>query len=181
MFPNILDYMFLILIVLCYLLSSLRAGPKQLFSFVAVIAAFIFAGRSYGEIASIFPEQVFPESFAGSFSFFIIFLAAFGIISLVGRLFENLFNRISFGIIDSFVNKGLGLLKGFMLGCMTVAVLMINYTLKEAPILPESVSLPHIMPAVRFIATLLPPTDQKLFNKTDQELQKTWTTSKQQS
>ena len=79
MFPNILDYMLLIYLFVCFLLSSLRAGPKQLFTFGVLLVSFMMTGNSYEAISSIFPPKVFPDSFAGAFGFLLTFLAIFGL------------------------------------------------------------------------------------------------------
>ena len=42
--PNILDFTILLFIAACYLLSSLRGGVKQIFSFAALIVSFVVAG-----------------------------------------------------------------------------------------------------------------------------------------
>ncbi len=179
MVPNILDYTLLIYIFVCYLLSSLRSGPKQAFSLIVLIASFVMAGKSYEAVAFIFPPQVFPEAFAGAFGFLLTFLAIFGGLSLASRLLEDVFKRVSFGIVDNIVTRGVGILKGFLLGCMTIAVIMVNYTLDESPVLSESLSLPYIMPAVGATAKLLPKSDQKLFAETYRELQMLWTRTRQ--
>jgi len=181
MFPNSLDYTLIIFIVCCYLLSTLRAGPKQLFSFVVIIISFILTGKSYEGVAAAFPREVFPQAFAGAFSFLLTFLAVFGLISLGGRMLEDFFKRLSFGPIDNIVNKGLGIVKGFLLGCMTIVVIMVQYTLDESPVLSESLILPHIMPAVRATAGMLTPADQKLFKQTDKELQQLWYTDSERT
>ena len=175
MFPNMLDYTFLILVVVCYLLSSLRAGPKQLFTFLVTVASFFMAARGYEGVASVFPEKVFPPGFAGAVSFFLVFLVILGGISLAGRIMEDFFKRLSFGTADAFINRGLGVVKGFMLGCMTVVVIMVNYSLDESPVLSESILLRHIMPVVRVTSKMLTPADKKLFLDTDRELQMLWT------
>ena len=174
MFPNILDYTLLIYLITCYMLSSLRAGPKQLFTFGILIVSFVMTGNSYEAVSSIFPPKVFPEAFAGAFGFLMTFLAVFGLLSLAGRLLDDFFKRVSFGPVDLFVTKGVGILKGVVLGAMTVVIIMVNYTLDESPVLEESVALPYFMPAVRFTATLLPKSDQKLFAQTEKELEMVW-------
>jgi hypothetical protein len=120
------------------------------------------------------PPKVFPSSFAGAFGFLVTFLVVFGLLSLVGRLFDDFFKRVSFGQVDAIVNRGLGIAKGIMLGCMTVVVIMVNYALDESPVLEESVTLPYIMPAVEETAKLMPKSDQKLFNETKRELEMVW-------
>ena len=57
---------------------------------------------------------------------------------------------------------------------MTVAVIMVHYTLDEGPVLSESMLLPYIMPGVRATAGMLPPLDQKLFKETERELRYLW-------
>ena len=174
MFPNILDYTLLIYLVTCYLLSSLRAGPKQLFTFGILIVSFIMTGNSYEAVSSVMPPKVFPDSFAGAFGFMVTFLVIFGLLSLTGRLFDDFFKRVSFGVVDAVVTKGVGLLKGVVLGCMTVVIIMVNYTLDESPVLDQSVALPYFMPGVRMTAMWLPKSDQKLFAETEKELEMVW-------
>jgi len=156
------------------MLSSLRAGPKQVFTFAVLIVSFVLTGNSYEAVSSIFPPKVFPESFAGAFGFLLTFLVIFGFISLAARLFDDFFKRVSFGPVDSYVTRGFGILKGVVLGCMTIVVIMVNYTLDESPILEESVALPYYMPLVKKTATLLSKSDQKLFAETEKELQMAW-------
>lgn len=174
MFPGLLDYTLLTYLVACYMLSSLRAGPKQLFTFGVLIVSLIMTGNSYDGVSSIFPPKVFPDSFAGAFGFLVTFLVIFGLLSLAGRLLDDFFKRVSFGVVDAIVAKGVGILKGVVLGCMTVAVIMVNYPLDESPVLTESVVLPHIMPAVKKTVLLLPKLDQKLFAETEKELKMEW-------
>ena len=178
MFPNILDYTLLIYLVACYLLSSLRAGPKQAFSFLLLVLSFVLTGKSYEGVAIVFPKQVFPEGFAGAFGFLLTFLVIFGGVSLAARLLEDVLKRVSFGVVDNIVSRGLGILKGLVLGWMTIVIIMVNYTLDESPVLSESVSLPYVMPGVRITAKLLTPMDQKLFAQTDRELRMLWTRTK---
>ena len=175
MFPNLLDYTLLTYLIACYMLSSLRAGPKQLFTFGVLVISLIMTGNSYDAVSSIFPPKVFPDSFAGAFGFLVTFLIIFGLLSLAGRLFDDFFKRVSFGVADAFIAKGIGILKGLLLGCMTVVVIMVNYPLDEAPVLYESVALPYMMPVVKKTVLLLPKSDQKLFTETEKELKMEWT------
>ena len=173
MIPNILDFIFLIFIVSCYFLSSLRGGVKQIFSFLSVIVSFFVAGRYYLNVAAVFPEKVFPESFAGAAGFFTVFLVVFGAISLFGRLFDGIFKRLHFGGIDRFVSVFIGLLKGFTLGCITIVILLINYP-ADSPVLVNSVGTPYIFPAVKVLVKLLPEDEQKEFIAKEIELREIW-------
>ena len=89
MIPNILDFTILLFIVACYFLSSLRGGVKQIFSFAVLIVSFVVAGMSYPGVAGGFPDKVFPEEFANATGLVVVFLLAFGLFSLVGRLFDG--------------------------------------------------------------------------------------------
>ena len=76
----------------------------------------MIAGRNYWDVGKVFPEKVFPESFAGAVGFLVVFLLAFGIVSLIGRFLDGIFKQIHFGVIDLFVSITIGILKGLTLG-----------------------------------------------------------------
>jgi uncharacterized membrane protein required for colicin V production len=174
MIPNILDFIFLIFIVSCYFLSSLRGGVKQIFSFLSIIGSFFVAGMYYLNVAAVFPEKVFPESFAGAAGFSTVFLVVFGAISLFGRFFlDGIFKRLHFGGIDRFVSIFVGLLKGFTLSCITIVILLINYP-ADSPVLTDSLGVPYMIPAAKVIIKLLPEEEQKEFIAQEIELREIW-------
>lgn len=131
----------------------------------------------YLDVAAVFPEKVFPESFAGAAAFSAVFLAAFGTVSLFGRLFlDGIFERLHFRGIDRFVSIFIGLLKGFTLGCIAIVILLINYP-AESPVLVNSVGTPYILPAVKVLVKLLPEDGQKEFITKERELREIWESS----
>ena len=152
--PNILDFTILLFIVACYFLSSLRGGVKQIFSFAALIVAFVVAGMSYPGVSAALPDKVFPEEFANATGLVVVFVLAFGIISLLLRFFDGLFKRLHFGGIDRLINIVLGVLKGFTLGCISIAILMVSYP-ADSPILTKSVGTRYILPAAKAFTKLL--------------------------
>jgi len=171
--PNFLDFVFLIFLIACYFLSALRGGSKQIFSLAAIILSFVIAGRNYWDVGKVFPEKVFPESFAGAVGFVVVFLLAFGIVSLIGRFLDGIFKQIHFGVIDRFVSIAIGILKGLTLGCMTVVILMLNYP-ADALIVTDSIISPYILPAAHKFVTLLPQKEQEEFFGKEADLQKFW-------
>jgi len=171
--PNFLDFVFLIFLIACYFLSSLRGGSKQIFSLAAIILSFAIAGRNYWDVGKVFPEKVFPESFAGTVGFVVIFLLVFGIISLLGRFLDGIFKQIHFGGIDRFVSIAVGIVKGLTLSCMTVVILMVNYP-ADALILTDSITTPYILPVAHKFARLLPQKEQKDFFSKEADLQTFW-------
>jgi len=177
MAPNFLDFVCLIFLIACYFLSSLRGGSKQIFSLAAIIFSFVIAGRNYWDVSKVFPENVFPESFAGTIGFVGVFLLVFGIVSLIGRFLDGIFKQLHFGAIDRFVSIAIGILKGLTLGCMTVVILMVNYP-ADASILTNSIISPYILPAAHKFATLLPNKEQKEFLGKESDLQKFWEKNK---
>ena len=177
MAPNLLDFVLLIFLIACYFLSSLRGGSKQVFSLAASIFSFVIAGRNYWDVGRVFPEKVFPESFAGTLGFVIVFVLVFMIISLIGRFLDGIFKRIHFGGIDRFISIGVGILKGLTLGCMTVVILVVNYP-SDASILTDSVAAPYVLPAAHRFAKLLPQKEQKDFFDSEADLRTFWEKNK---
>jgi uncharacterized membrane protein required for colicin V production len=177
MAPNLFDFALLIFLIACYFLSSLRGGSKQIFSLAAIIFSFVIAGRNYWDVGKIFPEKVFPESFAGAIGFVAVFLLVFGVVSLIGRFLDGIFKQIHFGGIDRFVSITIGILKGLTLGCLTFVIIMVNYP-ADAPILTNSITGPYIFPAVRKFAKLLPKKEQKEFFTKETDLRTFWEKNK---
>lgn len=174
MIPNILDFILLIFVIACFFLSSLRGGAKQIFSFVVIVISFMVASNTYGNIAKVLPEKVFPQSFAGTAGFVVVFLLVFGLISFVGRFLDEIFKRISFGRVDGILSRIVGIIKGVTLGGMAVVILMINYP-ADTSILTGSVACRYIiMPAVNKVATLLPQEEGKKFSDNEKQLKKIW-------
>lgn len=171
--PNVLDFIILAFVVACYFLSSLRGGVKQIFSFLVILVSFAAAGMFYGSVAAVFPEKVFPESFGGAVGFSTVFLAAFGVLSLIGRLMDDLFKRLHFGGIDRTISIVIGLLKGVALGCMFVIIIMVNYPVEES-IVADSVATPYLLPSTRIIVKILPREEQKVYTESEKELKKLW-------
>ena len=178
MAPNLLDFVFLIFLIACYFLSSLRGGSKQIFSLAAIIFSFVIAGRNYWDVGKVFPEKVFPESFAGAVGFVVVFLVVFGIVSLIGRFLDGIFKQIHFSGIDRFVSVGIGILKGLTLGCMTVVILLVNYS-ADAPVVTDSIVIPYILPAANKFAKLLPQEDKKEYFVNEAGLRKIWEKNKE--
>jgi len=171
--PNILDFTILLFIVACYFLSSLRGGVKQIFSLAALLVSFVIAGRFYPGVASVFPEKVFPETFANASGLVVVFLLAFGVISLAGRFFDGLFKRLHFGGVDRIISIIIGVLKGFALGCISIALLMVTYP-ADSPLLTQSVGTRYILPAVKVLVKLLPKEEQETFEESKAELGDLW-------
>jgi len=175
MIPNMLDFIILIFIITCYFLSSLRGGVKQIFSLIVLIVSIVVAGRFHHNVAAVFPEKVFPESFAGAAGFYVIFLLAFGVLSFGGRTLDDIFfKRVHFGGIDRGMSIILGVLKGFILGCLLMVVILVNYPADESSLVSESVGAPYIMPAARIIVKLLPGEEREEFTIKEKELKKIW-------
>jgi len=171
MAPNLLDFVFLIFLIACYFLSSLRGGSKQIFSLAAIIFSFVIAGRNYLGVTKVLPEKVFPESVSGAVGFIVIFLLVFGVVSLIGRFLDGIFKQIHFGGIDRFVSIVIGILKGFTLGCMTVVILMVNYP-GDTPIFTNSLASPYMLPTAHKFVKLLPQKEQKKFFGNEADLQR---------
>ncbi|MCX8012358.1 MAG: CvpA family protein [Desulfobacterota bacterium] len=171
--PNFLDLLIIIFILAGYFLSSLRGGSKQIFSLLVILVAFFISGRYYWNIGGVLPEKVFPESFAGTVGFVIIFLLVFIFLTFIGRFFDTIFNLIHFGSVDRIVSIAFGIIKGLVLSNIALIILMINYP-PEAPLLKNSMVSPYLLPSAKKLIVLLPPAEQKEFFRMEKELKKLW-------
>jgi membrane protein required for colicin V production len=173
--PNILDFIMIVFVASCYLLSSLRGGVKQVFSTVVMVGSFVAASRFYHGIAAGFPKKVFPESFSDASAWVILFLLIFGGVSLVGKFLDDLFKRLHFGGIDRVVSIFLGLFKGLFLACAAMAIVIITYP-PETSTIADSAGAPYLMPVAGGIVKLLPKEEQEEFHTKARELRDLWST-----
>jgi len=171
--PNFLDLLIIIFILAGYFLSSLRGASKQIFSLFVMLVAFFIAGRYYWNVGGVLPEKVFPESFAGTVGFIIVFLLVFIILAFIGRWFDSIFNLIHFGGVDRIVSIIFGIIKGWVLGSITLIILMINYH-PETPILKHSMISPYLLLSAKKLVILLPQEEQKEFLRMEKEFKKLW-------
>ena len=149
-----LDYFFISIIFISFLVGCYRGFTRELFSLAGWIFAFYFANLFSGDLL-----KYVPFDFGEHINFIIIYMVIFVIILLVASFLAALLNQLIKNIGLGFFNIIMGSIFGFMRGVLITFILifLVQKTsfISEA-ILAESKTIPAIKLAIEKTLSYLP-------------------------
>ena len=150
-----------------------RGLVKELSSVVGVLAGFYGAYSYYLTVSELMSGFVSDPAYRNIFGFFVIFCAAFVIISIIGVIIKYLLNVAFLGWLDRIG----GVLFGMVKGILIVSVLFIALTAflpKGAPLVKRSHTAPHVLWVSENMAKAVPQDLKRQFWDKLKDLKKTW-------
>ena len=149
-----LDYFFISIIFISFLVGCYRGFTRELFSLAGWIFAFYFANLFSGDLL-----KYVPFDFGEHINFIIIYMVIFVIILLVASFLAALLNQLIKNIGLGFFNIIMGSIFGFMRGVLITFILifLVQKTsfISEA-ILAESKTIPAIKLAIEKTLSYFP-------------------------
>ena len=149
-----LDYLFISIIFISFLVGCYRGFTRELFSLAGWIFAFYFANLFSGDLL-----KYVPFDFGEHINFIIIYMVIFVIILLVTSFLAALLNQLIKNIGLGFFNIIMGSIFGFMRGVLITFILifLVQKTsfISEA-ILAESKTIPAIKLAIEKTLSYFP-------------------------
>ena len=149
-----LDYLFISIIFISFLVGCYRGFTRELFSLAGWIFAFYFANLFSGDLL-----KYVPFDFGEHINFIIIYMVIFVIILLVASFLAALLNQLIKNIGLGFFNIIMGSIFGFMRGVLITFILifLVQKTsfISEA-ILAESKTIPAIKLAIEKTLSYFP-------------------------
>ena len=149
-----LDYFFISIIFISFLVGCYRGFTRELFSLAGWIFAFYFANLFSGDLL-----KYVPFDFGEHINFIIIYMVIFVIILLVASFLAALLNQLIKNIGLGFFNIIMGSIFGFMRGVLITFILifLVQKTsfISEA-ILAESKTIPAIKLAMEKTLSYFP-------------------------
>ena len=149
-----LDYLFISIIFISFLVGCYRGFTRELFSLAGWIFAFYFANLFSGDLL-----KYVPFDFGEHINFIIIYMVIFVIILLVASFLAALLNQLIKNIGLGFFNIIMGSIFGFMRGVLITFILifLVQKTsfISEA-ILAESKTIPAIKLAMEKTLSYFP-------------------------
>ena len=149
-----LDYLFISIIFISFLVGCYRGFTRGLFSLAGWIFAFYFANLFSGDLL-----KYVPFDFGEHINFIIIYMVIFVIILLVASFLAALLNQLIKNIGLGFFNIIMGSIFGFMRGVLITFILifLVQKTsfISEA-ILAESKTIPAIKLAIEKTLSYFP-------------------------
>jgi len=149
-----LDYFFILIIFVSFLVGCYRGFTRELFSLAGWIFAFYFANLFSGDLL-----KYVPFDFGEHVNFIIIYMVIFVIILLVASFLATLLNKLIKNIGLGFFNIIMGSIFGFMRGVLITFILIFlvqKTSLISETILAESKTIPAIKLAIEISLSYLP-------------------------
>ena len=149
-----LDYFFILIIFVSFLVGCYRGFTRELFSLAGWIFAFYFANLFSGDLL-----KYVPFDFGEHVNFIIIYMVIFVIILLVASFLAALLNKLIKNIGLGFFNIIMGSIFGFMRGVLITFILIFlvqKTSLISETILAESKTIPAIKLAMEISLSYLP-------------------------
>ena len=149
-----LDYLFISIIFISFLVGCYRGFTRELFSLAGWIFAFYFANLFSGDLL-----KYVPFDFGEHINFIIIYMVIFVIILLVASFLAALLNQLIKNIGLGFFNIIMGSIFGFMRGVLITFILIFlveKTSFISETILAESKTIPAIKLAIEKTLSYFP-------------------------
>jgi membrane protein required for colicin V production len=149
-----LDYFFISIIFISFLVGCYRGFTRELFSLAGWIFAFYFANLFSGDLL-----KYVPFDFGEHINFIIIYMVIFVIILLVASFLAALLNQLIKNIGLGFFNIIMGSIFGFMRGVLITFILIFlvqKTSFISETILAESKTIPAIKLAMEKTLSYFP-------------------------
>ena len=174
---NSLDIIFLILIAVSVIYSSIRGLVREVFSFLAIILGFIGASHAYLPVANWLRKWMGNESIAQILGFAILFLLIALCLGLLGRVLSSLVKKMDLSWADRLGGGVFGLLKALLLIAI-ILLLLTAFLPPRSKVVSKSRVSPIILTITRQLSYLVPVKFRALYTPKEKELKKYWAANK---
>lgn len=177
---NVLDIIILSILLVCTIWSFFKGIIREIFSLLALALGIILARQFYYQTAQSWGRWISPKA-GNIIAFILLFLVAYLVVVIIGKLFRKIIKTIELNWLDHVGGALLGFLKGLLLVCIVVTVLIMVLSPHEE-VLRTSKLLPHVVYIISLSDGLLnaiPPEIRQGFQERVEELEEFWKEYKQ--
>ena len=150
-----LDILVVVILVLFLIRGAMRDVTRQLFSLIGITLSLLIASQSFSWAILHLPIVNSPGFAQSIWAFVIIFLLLTFILSVLFWLIRMLLNRLHPSIIERLASAFLGLVKGALIGCLILLIVIVSYPNYRPIWNSRLISL--YLPAVEKLSRLFPP------------------------
>jgi membrane protein required for colicin V production len=170
---NILDGIFIIIILLSFFRGIIKGMIKEVAFVAAIILAFLGASSGYPPLTAQMKQIIPDPQIAATISYVIVFFAVFLIVLFLGVSFRYMLQGLMLGWVDRLGGGALGLFKGTLV-CGLVILLLMTVFSQDAKILNTSRVAPHMMRITGRMASYIPDHYKDTFRDIAEDLQEAW-------
>jgi membrane protein required for colicin V production len=151
---NILDVVFLIIVILSVLFGILKGLVRELFSLAFFILAVILSFLFYFEVGNIFLSYIKNRDIANFIGFLLVFVVVLIIGALVTYFIKRIFVVGPLKSIDRILGGVFGLIRGILVSAIVLLGLIV-FPVNDKLILKSQFS-PYILTTVKVVLNLFP-------------------------
>ncbi|MCF8086232.1 MAG: CvpA family protein [Desulfohalobiaceae bacterium] len=170
---NILDGVFVIIIILTLFRGLLRGMVKELAFIAGLVLAFLGASKGYPLLNAKLQHIIPIPEIAATVSYIIVFLAIFALVLFLGIAVRHMLQGLMLGWLDRLGGCLLGVFKGALF-CGIIILLLMTVFSRDANVLRTSTLAPHVFRISGEMASYIPEHYQERFQDVARELQKAW-------
>ncbi|MBU0701346.1 CvpA family protein [bacterium] len=153
---NILDILFLAVIGISIILSTMKGLTREIFSLVGIIAGIVVAGRTFGN-GAILLQQWMPHQIAKPVAFAIIAILVNILVNFGGIILQRIMKIVMLGWVDSLGGIIFGIIRGMLLVGVAIIVLLKFPVGASKELIGSSNIIPVFKAFLQAICLLLPP------------------------
>jgi membrane protein required for colicin V production len=148
---QIIDIIFIVLIVILVIRCSLRGFIVEVMSMAAVVLGFLAALLLYSSGGVYIREKFMPDMRVLSeiLAFVVLFLVVFILVKIVESILKGIIEGIHLGGLDRFLGIFFGLLEGLVVTGLILLVLAIQPLFDSREILGRSFFAEMLLPLIR--------------------------------
>lgn len=153
---NILDILFLVVIVISVVLSMMKGLTREIFSLAGVVVGVFVAGKTF-ENGAILLQQWMPAEIAKPVAFAIITILVNILINFGGIILQKIMKIAMLGWVDNLGGIFFGVIRGLLLVSVAIIVLLKFPIGASKELITSSNIIPAFKAFLQFICLLLPP------------------------
>jgi membrane protein required for colicin V production len=151
---NWLDWVLAAVVLISVITAIFKGLVAELISLASVVVGVAVAVLNYGRVAPWFEDLTRSHAIALGLSFLLLFFGTLAIGALVSVLARKLIHTAELEWVDRFLGGIFGLVRGVLVDCILLLVLM-AFTIKGNAV-QKSMLVPYITSGSRVIAVFMP-------------------------
>ena len=170
---NILDGIFLVIIILSLFRGILRGLIREVAFILGLALAFFGAFRWFEPLRDWLLTIVPEAQIATTVSYVLLFFAIFLAVLFVGSAVRHTLQALMLGWLDRLGGGFLGVVKGFLLCAVIILLLMTVFT-QDAKVLRTSRIAPYVIRISGEMSSYVPEQYKEKFYEVAEDLQEAW-------
>ncbi len=170
---NNLDVIFCVLIAASVIYSLIRGLVREIFSFLAVILAFLGASYGYETVSLWLGHWADNPTVSRIVAYLALLILIALAVSLAGRILSGAVKKANLGWADRTGGAAFGFLKAILVISIIVLVLT-SFLPAKSRLLTESRISPNALAIARGLSFLVPEKLRMLYSEKERDLRKIW-------